>query len=140
MKSFEDYAVQFAEVALDPAMDVTGLKTFLEEKMPNPEKADKTIESVFEAMAWPLVEEVITGDCAFEVFSHSKLIITRCTKEEILASSKEDFRKNVATFRASQKTGFCEGEITLALCFDESTGQILVNKNSFLPYLYVIVE
>ena len=47
-----EYAVQFAEVCVDPQLDQTGLKEFLEEAMPSEEQAKATIESVFDQIAW----------------------------------------------------------------------------------------
>ena len=56
------------------------------------------------------------------------------------ATSKEDFLANAEKFRAIEKTGFCESDLVLSLCFDEASNKVLVNLNQFLPYLYVLIE
>ena len=43
-----EYAVQFSDVIVDPSLDQTGLKTFLEEAMPTEELGAALIESIFE--------------------------------------------------------------------------------------------
>ena len=135
-----EYAVQFLEILVDPQINVTGLKAFLEEAMQTPKQAAATIESVFTQISWSQIEELLTSSCEIEVFSRSKLVIKRITKAEMLATAKEDFLANSEIFQAIQKKGFCERDLVLSLCFDEVTKMVLVNLNQFLPYIYVLIE
>lgn len=134
-----EYAVQFAEAAVDPDLDQTGLKVFLEELMSTPEQAEATIESVFAQIGWDALEQVLSERCDLEMFTSAKLVIKRSTYEEICAFSEQNFRQTAAKFRQTLVTGKAEGEIHLVLCFDEATNKIRVDLNGLLPWFYVFL-
>lgn len=108
--------------------------------MSTEESAKATIEAVFEQIAWSRTEEALTASHDIEIFTRSKLVLKRTTPEAILSQSKANFVKNANLVRVAQRTGFTETDIELNICFDEDSGKVKVDLNSFLPYYFVLIE